>query len=154
VFCCIPAVRTVLWGKYIVIYQNYIFCIFYNIYRAFHIFCSGLLLFPMPVVTCVKTSWFHAHCHLDLECPPKAHVIKAWFPACVAIGTWNLLQGESLWEEVRSLRSVRAPSSFSLLPGSQDMNSPPVPCASARLQCCHRARATEPCGHGPKPLKS
>jgi hypothetical protein len=108
----------------------------------------------MPVVTCVKTSWFHAHCHLDLECPPKAHVIKAWFPACVAIGTWNLLQGESLWEEVRSLRSVRAPSSFSLLPGSQDMNSPPVPCASARLQCCHRARATEPCGHGPKPLKS
>jgi hypothetical protein len=41
---------------------------------------------------------------LDLECPSKARVLKAWSPACGTIGRDGTFSGWGLREKVRSLR--------------------------------------------------
>jgi hypothetical protein len=100
---------------------------------------------------------------LDLGCPSKAHVLKAWFPVCGTIGRWW-----KLWEVGPGGRKLGhwgcafeggivnpSPSCSFLFAsplqwGEQDSSAV---CSCHDVLCCHSPKVTGPSDHGLKPLK-
>jgi hypothetical protein len=108
------------------------------------------------VITTVITDCYS----LDLECPPKAHVLKAWPPIHDIIGRWwnfrkwSLVGGHWAHELEEDIRTAAPPLPFSLASNWDEVTASPPIHSFFDLLLTPNPKAMRSSDHVLKPLKA